>query len=812
MSQNIIPTAFEQYRQHCELNKTAVVLDTIILANIPGLDPEQPVDRDQISYLEDWVVHRHKLEVNQITAINHNAVAYALLLDTRVGDFSFNAMFLINSIDNVIAMAIYKGVEDKLASTPGQTGNSIVKTMIMPYSGAAAATHISVSERTWTIDYAKRLAGLMQDERLSNIQSVGNSAFVGDAFLFQDNQLMPGVAYIKGVRVDTDVMALIPDANKSLIIIDVWQAGTATGAWESDLTVIQSNDEPVDYIDEAGVQHYCAVLAERQGDRWLDRRQQTLLEEHKQHNDPHTQYIAKVQISQDDTNDNPDTVPSSAVTAGLKSRLDLAISIGQGMVLDLGPYDASSGEYPPKPYVTDNDGNGQLVSAFWFVTQAGVINDIGYEVNDKINYSRVTDAFFKTDNTETLSLSQAESLFARVMHDHQWAQIKGIPVQATRWPSWTEVSGKPATMPPSSHIHTWVQITGIPVYATRWPSKSEVGLSVVNNWGATGSVTDTSDVKYATAGAVQQTYVHATDARNRAINAHIRADSAYNLASGKANASHAHTWGQISGIPVYATRWPSKSEVGLSVVNNWGATDSVSDTSDVKYATAGAVQQTYAHATDARTRAINAHTRADSAYSLASGKANASHSHTWGQISGIPVYATRWANKSEVGLSAVNNWGASTSVSSTSTTTYATSSAVKAAYDRGTAGINAANGKAAAIHEHHNRTVSKTTLWSGVIASSGSTVYTLSQPWSNYDAIAVVGTNDSATKVITSLITVDELNEIYAIAGTSKHMELLRGSEIYAYWIMADTSKKKFRISYENSRVLKIIGINYSYK
>lgn len=46
--------------------------------------------------------------------------------------------------------------------------------------------------------------------------------------------------------------------------------------------------------------------------------------------------------------------------------------------------------------------------------------------------------------------------------------------------------------------------------------------------------------------------------------------------------------------------------------------------------------------------------------------------------------------KSEVGLGSVNNWGASSAVNSTSTTTYATSKAVKDAYDRGSAGVNAA--------------------------------------------------------------------------------------------------------------------------
>lgn len=39
-------------------------------------------------------------------------------------------------------------------------------------------------------------------------------------------------------------------------------------------------------------------------------------------------------------------------------------------------------------------------------------------------------------------------------------------------------------------------------------------------------------------------------------------------------------------------------------------------------------------------------------------------------------------NKDDIGLSNVNNWGATTAVNSNSTTTYATASAVKQAYDK----------------------------------------------------------------------------------------------------------------------------------
>lgn len=41
-----------------------------------------------------------------------------------------------------------------------------------------------------------------------------------------------------------------------------------------------------------------------------------------------------------------------------------------------------------------------------------------------------------------------------------WSWLSSIPVYATRWPAWTEVTGKPTTFAPAAHTHTWADITG----------------------------------------------------------------------------------------------------------------------------------------------------------------------------------------------------------------------------------------------------------------------------------------------------------------------------------------------------------------
>lgn len=44
-------------------------------------------------------------------------------------------------------------------------------------------------------------------------------------------------------------------------------------------------------------------------------------------------------------------------------------------------------------------------------------------------------------------------------HTHPWSQITGVPVFTTRWPDWTEVTGKPATFIPAAHVHSTADIT-----------------------------------------------------------------------------------------------------------------------------------------------------------------------------------------------------------------------------------------------------------------------------------------------------------------------------------------------------------------
>ncbi|HFP5252458.1 TPA: tail fiber protein [Escherichia coli] len=116
--------------------------------------------------------------------------------------------------------------------------------------------------------------------------------------------------------------------------------------------------------------------------------------------------------------------------------------------------------------------------------------------------------------------------------------------------------------------------------------------------------------------------------------------AAYDLAAGKAPASHTHPWSQITGVP--AASLTAKGTVQLS-----SATDSQSET---EAATPKAVK---------------------TAYDLAAGKAPVSHTHPWSQITGVPAAS----------LTAKGTVQLSSAINSTSEILAATPKAVKAAYD-----------------------------------------------------------------------------------------------------------------------------------
>lgn len=270
MSQ-VITNAFEHYWQSSLAAEQPVVLDEFILADIPNLDITSPIDPDTGLPPESQIVHRQN--VDQRGRINNNAVAYTIVMDTTVGDFSFNAMYLRNKANGVIGMIVYKGRETKLKTdqTTGQTGNSLVKSMLMGYNQAAEATLTNVDAGTWQIDYAARLRGQDEDLRQLASQLYGHHTFIGDGFkvVQQDggHQVTQGVAIVGGLRIELKQPEVIYPGTKPIgVWVDVHRSGSLLSEHQNHFTIITSVADLTDHVDESGYPHYVAKLATVQAD------------------------------------------------------------------------------------------------------------------------------------------------------------------------------------------------------------------------------------------------------------------------------------------------------------------------------------------------------------------------------------------------------------------------------------------------------------------------------------------------------------------------------------------------------------------
>ena len=278
MSQ-VITNAFETYWQGCLTDQVPVVLDEVVLADIPNLDITAPIDPNTGLPPQAQIVHRHP--VDQRGRINNNAVAYSIVMDTTVGNFSFNAMYLINKASGMVGMIVYKGRETKTKTdqATGTTGNSLVKSMLMEYDQAATATVTTVEAGTWQIDYSARLLGMDEQLRLQAIACFGSSAFFGDGFKLINKagsyKVQPGVAMVGGLRIQLDVEQAVTVGAKPVgVWVDVHHAGTILSRWDNHFEFKTSTTELTDYTDSNGYRHYVAKLGVVEADAAVtDKRQ-----------------------------------------------------------------------------------------------------------------------------------------------------------------------------------------------------------------------------------------------------------------------------------------------------------------------------------------------------------------------------------------------------------------------------------------------------------------------------------------------------------------------------------------------------------
>lgn len=246
-----------------------------IFANVPGLDPQSPIDRAAPKPPANQIMHTYTIPAGNSGYVNPNQVVYSSMLGSDIGDFDWNWLGL-ESAEGVLFAVAYVPLQQKRRNIPPlQLGNNVTRNILVEFTGAQELTGLTIDASTWQHDFTVRLKGIDERERLSNRDVYGRACFFDSGLqLEKDGQvyrLKPGQAYIEGVRV------LLPTA------VNITPTSLPTTAWLDVALQRQSNDvvaswqlvfaaNKADYVDSAGVQHYCVVLGDLTAAAITDRR------------------------------------------------------------------------------------------------------------------------------------------------------------------------------------------------------------------------------------------------------------------------------------------------------------------------------------------------------------------------------------------------------------------------------------------------------------------------------------------------------------------------------------------------------------
>ncbi|UAN53705.1 phage tail protein [Serratia sp. JSRIV002] len=264
----IITRQFEQWCAERTANNLPARPDTFIFAYVPGQDPDGEMDRDEPLPPEDQVMHR--APVAQYGTINNDAVAYSVVLDTKVGDFDYNWIGLLDAESDTLCMIVHTRTQKKIATNGPFQGNTLSRTLVMEFNGAAAASHITVTAATWQIDFSARIFGQDDQLRLANLETYGQGSFFDNGFLViregNSYSAMAGRGYVGGIRAElTGYYPITVTTKPTFIWADVSWQGATTSAWSAHV-VLTAAENLVDYIDPQRFPHYVTAIARIEAD------------------------------------------------------------------------------------------------------------------------------------------------------------------------------------------------------------------------------------------------------------------------------------------------------------------------------------------------------------------------------------------------------------------------------------------------------------------------------------------------------------------------------------------------------------------
>jgi len=138
-----------------------LVIDRMVLALIPGLDPTLAVDRSQQMPDPGDIVHTAIIDADHKGYVDPDQVVYSIILGSDVGDFSFNWIGLIEAVtDTVIAITTTPETPKRATNlATNTTGNNITRNFMIAFQDAQNLTGVTVAAETWQFDYQAEFSG-----------------------------------------------------------------------------------------------------------------------------------------------------------------------------------------------------------------------------------------------------------------------------------------------------------------------------------------------------------------------------------------------------------------------------------------------------------------------------------------------------------------------------------------------------------------------------------------------------------------------------------------------------------------------------
>ncbi len=145
--------------------REALAIARFVLANVPGLDAGQPVDRQSAMPSAEQIVFDGS--VTKEAYLSPNQVVYSLSLGSDVGDWDFNWIGLVSTEDVLFAVAYVPLQQKRREIPPLQTGNNLTRNFLVVFDGAQELTGVTIPAETWQYDLSGQLAGKLDTALLA---------------------------------------------------------------------------------------------------------------------------------------------------------------------------------------------------------------------------------------------------------------------------------------------------------------------------------------------------------------------------------------------------------------------------------------------------------------------------------------------------------------------------------------------------------------------------------------------------------------------------------------------------------------------